>query len=647
MKRLFFVVFAIPLFATTQNSEKLEKKAVKYFYTERHVDAFELYQQILSLNPQNELAKYRSEICYLLTDGRSSSLDKIIDYGNTQGRKDKFYHYWMGRIHFGRNDFQKAINSWNTFLALKNYRSKEIIAETEGFIKWAELAEAKYNDTGRYEIEHLNSNINSEYIEYSPVYFKEKQELLFLSSIPLSDSNIEAEKFHVFRSKRNEKSWSEPEVIQKFGDFISTNANIEVVANNGKLFLYKDEGNGSLYYSQLINDNWTNLSQFDSHLSGKTMDSHFFINEHEDRILFAAPTRKGAYENFDIFESIKDPYSGKWLKPERLSKNVNSNLSEDYPYLTADDKTLYFSSKGHESLGGYDIFKSDYDLSTATWSEPEPLGYPINTQDDDIQFKIDIETNSGYFVSDRFESNGGFDIFFFHSLEKVLMEGLIVDIKGLPVINEILEFIPENVTNSVIKVSTDAQGRYSAKLTAGEHYNVVINFGDKLVYNEGFRTPIKNGSAAISKNFNIRSKSESALASSDEFNDPVYEDLQNLGSKFRLSNRAILTNIYFQFGSLEFTAEASESLGELFEVLNDSKIKVEISGHTDNIGPVEANLQISKKRAEAAQNYLVRRGIDKKRLVAKGHGPYRPLASNDDAKDGRELNRRIEIMVLE
>ncbi len=648
MKLFITVILLVPFVSLAQNVEKLEKKAENYFYTEELDKALGLYMEILRVDSRNNLAKYRIEICSLLTKYRNKPIDKIISYANTQGKKDKFYNYWMGKIHFSQNHFKKAIKSFNAFLAQKKYKSKDIIDETKELISWAELLELKFTHPENYEIEQLTSTVNSKYIEYSPVYFKAKEELLFLSSNPKGGGNAKEGRFHVYQSLREGEGWSKPELISKFGHFQATNANIEVVANDGRLFLYKDQGKGGLYYSELNDKIWADLKAFDSQLTGKKMDSHFFINEREDRILFAAPAKRGVKDNLEIFESKKDPSTGEWSSPSIFSKSINSTLNEDYPYLTADEQTLYFSSKGHGSMGGYDVFKSEYDERGNTWSAPISLNYPTNTQNDDIQFKIDQESNSGYFVSDRLESMGGFDIFFFHEFDKILYEGIVTDAGGKAVDHAILVFTPTRGTNLEAKISTDQSGFYKVKLGINDQYKVAISFHDEIVHQEVFDTKPSSNVGSISKNFNIAENKKAREVVAYEHKSPKYVKLEKIGNKFRHSNKVILSNIYFALNDYKISNITKENLQELAKKLKEHpNLKLEISGHTDNLGAANLNMNISKLRAKSVKDYLISTGINSQRLIAKGYGETRPLASNDDEKDGRELNRRIEVMVIE
>jgi len=201
----------------SQDIEKLEKKAQKYFYAEELLEAAAVYEQILAIDSENRTAAYRMVICNALLDPRNSTMDDLLQYKTTQGKRDKFYYYWLGRAYFHQNQFKKASESWKKFLALDKYKSSVIISETQFFIDWAERAEIHHSLSENYEIDQLPEPVNSTSTEYSPVFFSESNELLFFS-----DKNNEGqdEPFQVYHTIRSSGSWSEPTVLKHFGRFV-------------------------------------------------------------------------------------------------------------------------------------------------------------------------------------------------------------------------------------------------------------------------------------------------------------------------------------------------------------------------------------------------------------------------------------------
>lgn len=654
MNRIFSTI-AIGLIVTSfqANGQKLDKKRLKaesFFYTEKFEKARVAYEEILAIAPNDNLSEYRVEICSLITIARNKSLTKLESYSKTQGRKDKFYYYWMSKLYFQQNHFKKAIEASNKFIGIKQYRSKEIVQEIKDLKIKAEAIYNYYNSPAAYEVEHLPTTVNSNSHESSPVYFREKEELLYLSSKPVNGIKSKEDVYYIYESKRDEDGWTKPRLLEHLGSYNFENANIEVVKNDGKLFVYSKKGGGDLFYSELNGTNWTDLKEFDETITETKLESHFHINEKENRIFFAH-RKQNSSKDLDLYQSSKNPLTGHWSEPSPVSAKINSDQDEDYPFLSADEKTLYFSSKGHGAIGFYDIFKSEFDEATNSWSEPEMLKYPMNTPDNDIQFYIEKELNSGYFVSNRYESRGLYDIFFFHESDKVIVEGGVFDAKGVIMPQAEVIFRPKRSTGLLVKSMTGDNGKFNVTLGATDEITVDIRVNEQTIHTETFNTPRASGITGVFKvDFKLPLHKESLEEEEEtiEHFQPKYTHVEEIGTKFRKTNKARIGNIYFAVGGHALPEGSHDRLEALLETLqHNPDLRFEISGHTDNQGAPAVNMTLSHKRAESVVAFLVGNGIDPKRLVAKGYGETKPLASNDDEENGRELNRRIEVAVIE
>ncbi len=417
-------------------------------------------------------------------EDRDKPLDELFELRERLGQEDEMYMLHLGRIYDQRYEFQKALESWDSYLnsAFRLTQRQREVAEK--LIEQTKMKIEAFANPDNYEIHLLEAPVNSEYTELSPTYFKQKEELLFASSrdSPTPDEEV----FKIFHAIGEDGNWHDISVVNILGNFERNTANIEAVNEDGKLFMFSPEKGGDLFYSETRNGSWLLPIEFDSKISNTHLESHFFINEHEDRIIFASG-REYKKKGLDLYQSFKDVNTGNWTKPRPFAAVINSELDEDSPYLTPDEHTLYFSSDGHGSIGGYDIFKTELDSTTLTWSEPENMGFPINSPDDDIHFKMNNDMQSGYFASNRLHGLGDFDIYFFFEITKVSIEGKIYDRATKQRLSDVdIIFTPSKYEDEKFRTTTDTRGVYKMKIISNEIYRVEIVRDDEVIFTDKF-----------------------------------------------------------------------------------------------------------------------------------------------------------------
>ena len=374
--------------------------------------------------------------------------------------------------------FEEAIQSLQIFLRSSARKSEIIVEEARRWINWSKRAKEFMDNPDYYEIHLLEDGINSSKAELSPVFFADKEELLFLSN---RDEYV-PDKYEIYHTvHEGSRKWSEPTVVEGVGNFTRDNSNIEVVDEDGRLFQFRTDKGGDLFFSEPTDsrNGWSSPQEFDSKISSTHLSSHFFINEHEDRIIFAKNVGTKKEENLDLFQSFKDPETGDWSRPAPFASNINSEYNEDSPYLSPDETKLYFASDGHETMGGYDIFVSNLDLETLTWSEPENLGFPINSPDDELHFKMNPDQVSGYFTSNRLNTLGDYDIFFFWEIHTVNIKGRVINREtGQPVTDARIFFRPIAYTDLYYFSPIDSDGQYQTNVTAEDVFKIEIKKDD-------------------------------------------------------------------------------------------------------------------------------------------------------------------------
>lgn len=637
MNRL--LLSTILLSATITLSNGQDKKADKKFYEQNYRSALTLYNEIISNNPNNERAKYQAELCSLLVkDYRNKPLNTVLAYSETQGKSDRFYDYWLGRIYLSRYRFEEAITAFKAFLKLERYKSPELIDSTNYYVARAERSMESYSNPKLYELERVSAQINQSGSQLTAVRFPPTNEMIYTDhSRPDNDITV------YITSQTGENEWSQSKVFAALGSLENDDYDLEFLPPN-RLLLKKERSIDIIHYE---NGNWGSHSPYIVKLQVKNKNAHFTINSEENLMIISEKDFLGRY---DLYES--DRNGDDWTKPVFIA-NVNSPLDEHSPFLSNDSQMLYFSSEGHDALGGHDVFVSK--RSGDSWGNPENLGYPINTFDDELYFSINDDGKTGLLSSDRLKSNGGFDIYQFREATFRVIKGIVENENtGKPVAGLRIEYKPTKFPDETFISYTDESGAYKSEIIADDIMNVKIFESEDLLLEEKLADSYPPSETPVQKNYVVQMADgetvslAKALAENEEAQfDDGYADIDFIANEFRPGKKALLKDLYFEYASSEVSSGSGETLSTLLKVLtNNPQLKVEIAAHTDHVGSHNFNIDLSKKRANTVVDYLVKNGINSSRLVAKGYGESNPVGSNDN-DEGRALNRRIEIIVAE
>lgn len=480
--------------------------------------------------------------------------------------------------------------------------------------------------------ENPGKNVNSVYSELFPVISAQGDILYFTRSEHPSNKGI---------NRRNDIWFSK---INEEGKFDNSN-NIGAPINNeysNFAFSVTQDGNGLL-----IGNRYNRAGRMSKgvSISFKTKNGwsfpdsiiiRDFSNLNANAGYFLASSGKELILSIEMEDSRggTDLYvsrlqeDGTWSKPTNLGDDVNTAADESTPFLASDGITLYFSTKGYCGYGNNDIFITRRkDTTWNNWQEPSNLGNVINSKHWEGYFTIPASGDYAYFVSEK-NSIGAEDIFRIKIPDGLrpktvlLVKGRVLNKKtGLPVEAGIIyELLPSGVEAGVAR-SNQITGEYSIVLPAGDKY--------------GFLARVE-GYIPINENLDLREDTVYRVINKDLMLVPM-----EVGQVIRINN------IFFEFGKYDLLEDSFSELKRVIKLLQENQgIKIEISGHTDNLGSSKINLALSRDRAKAVAKYLTDGGIDKKRLLVKGNGQDNPVVPNDN-EENRQLNRRVEFKILE
>jgi outer membrane protein OmpA-like peptidoglycan-associated protein len=399
--------------------------------------------------------------------------------------------------------------------------------------------------------------------------------------------------------------------------FFSRNALIA-----GKVKIAKDDTQKMrLYWSKKEGAIWSEPQPipFNNNEFG---DCHPAVSIDGDKLFFAS-NRPGGFGGMDLYVSYRVGES--WSEPVNLGAEINSKGNEAFPFIHADNRTLYFTSNNHPGYGGDDLFLSRKQKD-GQWGKPQNLGYPINTIENEGSLVIAADGKTAFYASDREDTRGGLDLYTFEMrealrpLRTLWVEGQVFDARtknGLPSAVELVEL---STGTLISKVQTDEEGRYLITLPAGSDYGFHVN---------------RKGYLFHSGNFPFAEKTPDSTYRMDIPLQPLATDAN-----------IVLKNIFFDSKAFSLKPESTSELDALVELLNENPtLRIRINGHTDNIGKAADNLTLSNNRAKSVVTYLASKGITQDRLSHKGFGSSEPVADNA-TEDGRAQNRRTELQVV-
>ena len=467
---------------------------------------------------------------------------------------------------------------------------------------------------------NLGDSVNSVSLEYYPSLTIDGKKLIFTRRINNDEDFYECDNINGIWTK-----------AKPLAGKVNTNLNegAQNISQDGQWIIFTGcnypEGLGScdLYISFKTKIGWSEAENLGPIVNTDFWESSPSLSP-DKRDLYFSSNQGGSYGGKDIFVSHKSN-SGKWGRPQNLGPVINTSGDESCSFMYADNQTLYFNSNGLPGYGKTDLFFSKK-INDSTWSKPENLGFPINTIDDEGSLIVAADGKTGYYASEGIDSKGGLDLYSFELREdmrppKTLwVKGKVFDANtknGLPSSVELTDI---NTRQLLSKVQTDEEGNYLTTLPVGKEYVFNVNRKGYLFYSE---------------NYNIKSNSDS-IYTADIPLQPIVAGAA-----------VILKNIFFDNKETALKPASIVELNDVVRLMNDNpKLKIIISGFTDNVGKLADNLLLSKNRAISVVTYLLAsRQIAKDRLQFKGLGAAKPIADNTTEK-GRAANRRTELSVL-
>lgn len=619
--------------------------------------AIDHYLKAYQFNPNNAQLNFKLGICYLHSPNKHKSLEYLKRAYQINPQIDPHISYYLGKAHHLNHEFDEAIHYYTLY---KGVSPKLPESDPDRRIEECNNGKRLVANPVRVVIENIGPVVNSPYREYAAVISADESVMLFTSRRDNTTGKSIADDYmyfeDIYSTTRQNNEWTPPVNLPAPVNTSEHDATIALSPDGQKLFIYSVDNRGDILMSTLQGDKWSKPEP----AGGKSINTpysevHACFSYDEKSIYFVSNKPEDNLGGFDVYVTRLQP-DGTWGKAENLGPTINTKYDEEGVFMHPDGKTMYFSSKGHNSMGDYDIFKSVFE--NGVWSEPENIGYPINSADSDVFFVVAASGKHGYYSSARMDAIGETDIYRItllgpekepvmntedqlvlsssitepetviepkmgskYSAQVTILKGTVTDAVSKDPLNAVI-VITDNEKNEVVSTfqSNSKTGKYLVSLPSGRNYGIAVTMEGYLFYSENVDLPKTRSYQEIVKDIEL--------------------------NKLEVGKKIVLRNIFYDFNKSTLRPQSIAELDRLVKLLEvNPKMRIEISSHTDNVGSAAYNEKLSTARALSVVDYLQKKGIGSERLEYRGYGFTQPIAPND-TEQGRQLNRRTEFKIL-
>jgi len=633
----------------------------------RYSLAIEHYLNAYDFNPNNALLNYKIGKCYLKTIQKTKCISYLEQAYTLDPKAHPDIQYLLARGYHLNLDLEKAIITYKDYRGLLS--PNELTQKGDHIDK--KIAECKVaiemvKEPVRIFTDNLGPKVNSKYPEYGP-YINAEETIIMFTSARDNTTGSKTDpgdlKFYedIYISKNENGVWRDAQNPGKPLNTDSHDAIVGVSPDGKHALIYKGEDNGGDIFECRIKEDgsWQSPKRLPKEINTKYHESSASFSPDMKKLYFVSD-KPGGFGGKDIYVAQLGIKGSKekldYDDAFNLGAVINTPYDENGVYMDVEGKVLYFSSKGHTTMGGYDIFKSEYE--DGKWSIPENLGYPINSADDDLFFSFSRDGRHAYYSSFDPNGYGDRDLFMITLLgpEKPVLFDEDYDYLAYLTIP-----IQENAMHDKVEIKenliTIVRGKIMDAVTLSPLGGVIVEIYDNELGRmvASFESNSRTGEYMVSlnsgKNYGFAVKAKEYMFHSENLVIPPATTIQEIYLDFLLNNvkvgsKIILKNIFFDFDKATLRKESAAELDRLVKMLRDvPTLTIEISGHTDNVGSDEYNTKLSKDRAKAVVDYLIVQGIEESRLTYAGYGESQPIAGNDTV-GGRQENRRTEFKVL-
>lgn len=708
MRKIYFLLTIAILFGglpsdaeNNRPAKRAYRKGKRYVKRKDYIKSIPFLKEATNLDPENAWYHFLLGKAHFEGDRPADALPYLVRAYNLDRSIHEDLDFYMARSMHLNHLFEEAITHYQSDLARYEEGERDY-QDTQMRIQQCKSAPAVVKKKELYKVENLGSYVNTEYPEYAATFAENYTYMIFTSRRPRKVSQQSKRRWHVrdineevYEARLVDGKWMKSRLFSRPIPKLMHDASVSITEDGQNMLYYLARNNGDIFISNNEDGKWSKRESLGENINTKdNNEPHAFITDGGETLLWVSDKPDGQGLK-DIYVSKRDA-DGNWGEGVSIGSHINTPYDEDAPYVTEDGQTLYFSSRGHNSMGGYDLFKCTREGSG--WSTPENLGVPINSVGDDIYFLARQGSEGFFYSSDRPGGFGEKDIYhaypFIPEETSTIVAGTVKDRQSLAPVaaevqlinkesGEVLDtqqtkedgsyrfLLPECGIEYAVDVKVDAAT--GAPIVETGEYNVVTGFVKDAVTDKPLDAVVelidpetekviaqlgtnpKTGNYIVpvlsGKDYMIRVNSNEYLPYYEEFSvspsGMIEAHAHEIGLQRKTeANKLVITWQFFDHDQDIIKRDYYKDLDHVVDVLNQvPEMRLNVIGHTDGDGSDSYNQSLSERRAAAVAEYLTEKGIDSNRLNITGMGESMPIYDNSDP-EFKKWNRRVELFII-
>lgn len=619
----------------TNRESTLLKTAIKENQRKNYKKSIKAFNKLLKAQPRFIEGRMRLATIFLNIRDLTQAEFMIEEVVKEVPDFDPEVYYTLAQVKSQLKKYNEAGNNYHKFIEKTGEDTPKVQKATKLRDNMYFIHQAMQKPLP-FQPQSPGSAINTEMSEYFPWLSIDGRQLFFTRNVKSPEQFIGQE--DIFVAIKDSLQWQKTEPLEDINTRINEAA--FTLSADGKFLVlticdkWDSAGGCDLYSSSFIHGKWSDVANMGKVVNSAAWDAQPTVSA-DGRTMIFSSNRLGTLGGSDLWMTYRDQ-NNSWTIPQNLGSVINTKGNDESPFFHPDGVTLYFRSDGRTGMGGFDIYYTRYNDTTQTWSEPRNMGYPINTEGDEGALSVSLDGKTAWYATDMNHTSGkrkqDLDIYYFELPEEArstpttFVKGTIVDDQTKKPLKATIWIKDLFSGDTLYTWESDEKGAFISPIPSGKNYACIITKSGYAYYSHNIRL----------EDIRILYKPYHLKVSLRPVTDTHVRDDQPI----------VLNNIFFRSGSFELEPESMTEVLLISKMMNENpRIHIILTGHTDNIGKELDNQILSEKRALSLAYAIIQQGVDPGRIQTVGAGASTPV-SNNNTEEGRQKNRRTEMTIF-